>query len=71
MALFSKKIEPSCSYCLHGSRIGDTEVACLRRGIVSSAGCCRKFVYDPLKREPPDPAPLDTKKYSQEDFSID
>ena len=71
MTLFNKNIEPSCSYCLHGSRISDTDVACLKRGIVSSAGQCRKFVYDPLKRDPPSPAPLDTEKYTQEDFSID
>lgn len=68
--LFLKKIEPSCSYCASGSRISDTEVACLRRGIVSAQGSCRKFTYDPLKREPPHTEPLDPEKYTQEDFTL-
>ncbi len=68
--LFRKKIEPSCSYCQSGARISDTEVACLRRGIVSAQGSCRKFKYDPLRREPPHPEKLDAAKFSQEDFSL-
>lgn len=68
--LFLKKIEPSCSYCDSGSRISDTEVACLRRGIVSAQGSCRKFKYDPLKREPPHTENLDAGKFTQEDFSL-
>ena len=68
--LFDKKIQPSCSYCTHGTKISDEEVACLKRGVVSSGGCCRKFSYDPLKRRPPKPAPLNTSGYSQEDFDL-
>ncbi len=71
MKLFNKNIEPCCAYCQSGTRISETEVACLRRGVVSSAGQCRKFAYDPLKREPPCPAPVPSEKYAQEDFSID
>ena len=68
--LFNKKIEPSCSYCTHGTKISGEEVACLKRGIVSSGGSCRKFKYDPLKRKPPMPAVLDTSSYTQDDFKL-
>lgn len=68
--LFLKKIEPSCSYCASGSRISDTDVACLRRGIVSAQGSCRRFKYDPLKREPPHMENLDPEKFAEEDFSL-
>lgn len=68
--LFSKYIDPCCSYCKKGSRISPTEVMCLRRGIVDSAGFCRKFEYDPLKREPVLPSKLINSEYSPEDFKI-
>lgn len=58
--LFSRNIAPSCSYCLHGSSIGNGEVACTKRGIVSVAGYCRRFQYDPLKREPEMPSSYPT-----------
>ena len=48
----------------------EKEVACLKRGIVSSGGSCRKFKYDPLKRKPPMPAVLDTSVYEQKDFEL-
>ena len=69
--LFKKDIEPSCSYCKNGVKISQTQVACLRRGVVSAAGQCKKFSYDPLKREPEPPSQLDASKFSLEDFSLD
>ena len=68
--LFNKKIEPCCAYCANGSRISETEVACLKRGVVSAGGSCRKFAYDPLKRVPSRPAPVDTEKFTAEDFEL-
>jgi len=68
--LFEKKIDPSCSYCQKGSRISDTEVICIKKGIVSSAGHCRAFSYDPTKREPAHPVLLNTAKYSPKDFEL-
>lgn len=68
--LFNKDIEACCSYCTHGNRINETDVACIKRGIVSSGGSCGKFRYDPLKRAPAKPVSLDTDKYSQKDFEI-
>lgn len=53
--LFSCKIAPSCSYCRHGSHIGNGEIACVKRGITSVGGYCGRFTYDPLKREPERP----------------
>ncbi|MBO4893751.1 MAG: hypothetical protein II702_06695 [Clostridia bacterium] len=49
----SKTYTPACAYCLHGRLSpGGVSVLCVRKGIVSPEGKCRKFVYDPLKREP-------------------
>lgn len=70
LMLFNKKIEPCCSYCMKGSKINEREVACLRKGIVSSGGRCTQFKYDPLRREPPHPALLKTEGFSEEDFQL-
>ena len=68
--LFKKDMEPCCSWCESGVKISDTEVACLKRGIVSAAGACKRFKYDPLKREPPVSGPIRTEGLSQEDFDL-
>ena len=68
--LFRKKIERSCSYCLHGTKLNDEQVLCIKKGIVSSCGGCRKFAYDPCKRIPPRPKALDFSKYDEEDFGL-
>lgn len=68
--LFNKKIEPSCSYCDSGVRISETEVACVKRGVMSSSDSCRRFRYDPLKREPAHPAALISGTYTEKDFEI-
>ena len=68
--LFNNRIEPCCAYCRSGSRISETQVACLKRGIVSSGGYCKKFSYDPLKREPAHLPPIDSGKFSEEDFTL-
>lgn len=68
--LFDKHIEPCCSWCANGVRIGETEVACLKRGIVSAAGSCGRFKYDPLRRDPPVTGPARTEGLRQEDFDL-
>lgn len=68
--LFRKDIEPRCAYCQRGQRLNELEVACVKRGVVAPEDHCRSFRYDPLKRVPPRPAPLDTGKLSPEDFSL-
>ena len=68
--LFRKKIPRSCSYCIHGTKIDDEQVLCIKRGVVSVSGKCRKFSYDPCKRIPPKPKALDFAKYKDEDYSL-
>ena len=70
MNLFRKDIEPRCAYCQKGSQINDTEVACVKKGIVPVEHHCRAFQYDPLKRVPPRPVSLATGHLQKEDFSI-
>ena len=68
--LFSKEIEPRCAYCQRGAKLSDDKVMCLKKGIVSPAGQCRRFKYDPLKRVPPKPLVLDFSALRDEDFSL-
>lgn len=59
MKLFSKKIEPACEYCEHGSRIGPDEVICVKKGVVAPYERCGAYRYAPLKRVPEPPAVFD------------
>lgn len=68
--LFDKKIDPSCAYCAHGTKISETEVVCIKKGIVSSGSFCRRFSYDPTSRKPAPPVTIDTSEFSEEDFQI-
>ena len=68
--LFRKKITQSCSYCAYGTKIDEEQVLCVRKGVVSVDGMCRKFNYDPCKRIPVKPKAVDFAKYNDEDFSL-
>ena len=68
--LFRKRIEKSCTYCQHGTKLNDEECLCMKKGIVPLDGKCRKFTYDPCKRIPPKAKALDFEKYKNEDFSL-
>lgn len=68
--LFRKKIEPSCSYCRFGTKLCDTDVACIKRGVVGAGESCSKFSYDPLKRVPSSTAELKTANLREEDFAL-
>lgn len=68
--LFQKDIEPRCAYCRHGSLLNEEQVMCLKKGIVSPAGSCRRFKYEPLKRTPPKPVSADFSHLKEEDFSL-
>ena len=70
MKLFQKKIEPRCAYCAHGRPMGELQVACEKKGVMSAASSCRKFVYDPLKRTPPRPVKPEFSDLKQEDFVL-
>ena len=69
--LFGKNVEPACKHCEFARQhIGDKrQVLCSKVGIVEENYHCRKYVYDPTKRIPKPPKPLE--KFSAEDFSID
>ena len=68
--LFRKKIEKSCSYCAHGTKLEDGKILCSKKGVKDVDSKCRKFTYDPLRRVPGRMKPLDFQKYKQEDFSL-
>ena len=68
--LFRKKIARSCDYCSHGTKIGDDQVLCVKKGVVSAGSSCRKFAYDPCKRIPARQKAVDFTKYDDTDFSL-
>ena len=46
-------IERYCKYCEMAHELFfEEQMLCREKGVVSSAACCRKFSYDPLKRDP-------------------
>lgn len=68
--LFRKKHPRACCYCIHGTKLGDEQILCAKRGIKAEDDSCRKFFYDPCKRIPPKSKSPDFIKYNQEDFSL-
>jgi hypothetical protein len=70
MSLFRKNIEPRCAYCEKGTQFNETQVACVKKGVVDAAHHCAAFRYDPLKRVPPRPVKLENGKLKPEDFSL-
>ena len=62
-----RDIPQVCEFCEFAIIINDEEnVLCSKRGIVGRGGKCRKFIYDPLKREPKVLPPIP--KLSEEDM---
>lgn len=68
--LFRKRIEKACGYCKHSTKLDNDQALCMKRGVVSVCGKCRKFAYDPCKRIPAKSKALDFQKYDQEDYSL-
>lgn len=49
----TKSITPQCGCCELARKAPDKEtMLCPRKGVVAKAFSCRKFKYDPLKKEP-------------------
>ena len=69
--LFNKNIEPSCSYCFHGSDLGYDIIVCIKRGIMANYGYCGAFRYEPTKRIPEALPKLKTPDFSIEDFTLE
>lgn len=70
LKIFNKDIEPQCSLCEHGSVTENgASVLCRKAGgIMQPFSKCKKFKYDPLKREPK--IIKIANDFSKEDFSI-
>ncbi|MBQ8641993.1 MAG: hypothetical protein IJ480_07210 [Clostridia bacterium] len=50
---YDAELERYCKYCEHASVLSSPDrMLCRKRGVVDAGGCCRRFVYDPLKRDP-------------------
>ena len=65
----NKKLEHYCEYCVYGTCSDfSNEVLCLKRGITDRKDSCRRYKYDPLKRDP-NRAKI-SKNYSGEDFVL-
>ena len=68
--MFRKNVEPACAYCRHSREAEEDEYICMKQGIVSAWGSCRRFSYDPLRRVPESaPAPK-TEGLDQADFDL-
>ncbi|MGN1457649.1 MAG: hypothetical protein ACI4XP_06815 [Acutalibacteraceae bacterium] len=65
--LFGNSITPSCDYCQYVTLNNEGKKIC-RMGVLSLEKPCRKYTYDPLKREPK-PAP-ELPKFTADDFKI-
>lgn len=68
--LFRKKIERSCAYCIHGTKLEKELILCAKKGIMPLDCSCQKFKYDPCKRIPAKAKALDFSKYDEKDFSL-
>lgn len=68
--LFRKKHPKSCSYCAKGTKLNDSFVLCVKRGIVPIEHACFHFLYDPCKRVPPRAKAPNFENYREEDFFL-
>ncbi len=70
LKLFKGKTEPQCGYCEYAEISPDRSVAVCRKmgGIMQLHSKCRKFRYDPLKREPKTPS--FSVEFSKDDFQL-
>lgn len=68
--LFNKDIEPRCGYCQRATPLDESQMMCVKKGIVACSGSCRRFRYDPLKRIPPKPIAASFERFQEEDFTL-
>lgn len=63
------KPQPSCKYCRNAVLTADRDVIlCPKKGSVLADDSCRRFKYDPLKRQPG--AVPELGEYSIEQFTL-
>jgi len=68
--LFDRNMEPSCAYCQFGTALGNEEIVCIKRGIMTVSGSCGAFRYEPTKRVPEATPKLKTSGLTEEDFTL-
>ena len=68
--LFRKNMPRSCCYCSYGTKIDEDHVLCTKRGVVDIAASCRKFNYEPCKRQPLKAKAPDFDSYKEDDFKL-
>ena len=67
--IFGENISPKCIYCETGINTKDgKEVLCRRMGVMQPDSFCKKFKYDPLKRQPEILKMMSG--FKEEDFSL-
>jgi len=67
--LNAEQFTPACSLCEYGRPSPDaTTVLCVKRGIMLPGSNCKKYRYDPLKRQPAVKQKLPD--YTPEDFRL-
>ena len=67
--IFGKDTAKYCAFCEHSSDLKtNDEMVCVHKGVVTRTSTCKKFKYDPLKREPMAKPKL--KEYSEKTFSL-
>lgn len=55
------EITRACEYCENAQPLVNEEtMLCTKKGVVSAGHVCRKFKYDPLKRRPAPPLPIES-----------
>lgn len=70
LKIFKNDIEPQCAYCEYAQITSDKSAAVCRKigGIMQLHSKCKKYKYDPLKREPKSIS--FSGDFSREDFEI-
>ena len=67
--LNKKDIAPACEYCAYGNMTADKKsVLCAKKGVMRCNSSCKKFIYDPLKRQPK--LPMELPKFDASDFEL-
>lgn len=67
--LFGENIELDCRYCRHnGAAQGESPLCTIKLEVKN--GKCKKYAYDPLRREPRVAPLLRSSGFSKEDFKL-
>lgn len=68
-SLFGNGVEISCEHCLrNGAKQGEEPLCTLR--LTLQNGKCKKYEYDPLRREPRTAPGLRPGSFDEEDFKL-